>query len=123
MRFVIADDSRIPRNILYRILRDCGHLVVGIAENGPQAVEHCRREKPDAVILDISMDGGNGDEAARIVHAENLAQHIIMASSMQMDSIREPLVALGVHFLAKPFRPETLAALVKTIADEAVSTG
>jgi YesN/AraC family two-component response regulator len=115
MRFVIADDSRIPRDYVAGILKTLGHDVVAQAENGEQALALCRRYKPDAVILDISMPKMTGDQVARAVVDEGLATHVIIASSMAMDSIFGPLKALGCKTLAKPYRRERLEKLLSEV--------
>lgn len=115
MRFVIADDSSIPRDILRETVRSLGHEVIGIASDGRQALELCRRLKPDVVILDIIMPFLQGDEVARLCAREKLATHIIIASSASLDSVFVPLRAIGCKLLAKPYRKSQLTAQLESI--------
>jgi two-component system chemotaxis response regulator CheY len=124
MRVVIADDSRIPRDILRQILRAGGHTVVGIATDGREAIAECEREKPDMVILDVSMPRLSGDLAAREIIAAGTARHVLIASSMSQDIIFAPLRALGAHTLTKPYRREQLLnEIARVVGEDAAAIG
>lgn len=61
---LIADDSQMVRDMLADILgSDPGISVVGLAENGLQAIEQTRLLKPDIVAMDINMPVVGGLEA------------------------------------------------------------
>jgi len=63
-RILIADDNQ---PILERVkeLLDPLYDVVGAVSSGPALVEHAIRLRPDLIVLDISMPGITGIEAAR----------------------------------------------------------
>lgn len=103
LRWVIADDELQPLMILKRILVHAGHKVVGEASDGLQAVVLAERHKPDAVALDISMPGMTGDAAARVIHRENLARHIVIASSNAVPTVIAELQELGMRVVGKPY--------------------
>jgi response regulator NasT len=112
MKFVVADDSSLPRDILRQVLTNAGHTVVAAVENGALAVEACRKFKPDAAVLDVSMPVLNGDEAAKMIVAQKTARHVIVVSSAGMDSVIQKLAAIGVRFVSKPYnKHQFLAAL------------
>ena len=52
-RIVIADDEPITRMDLKEILIEAGYDVVGEASDGFDAVELCKKLKPDMVLMDI----------------------------------------------------------------------
>lgn len=80
MRVVIADDNKPTRFFFERIVRDMGHEVVGVAENGPEALALCREHKPDLAFLDNTMTGGNGAHAARTMLEEKVVREILMVT-------------------------------------------
>ena len=70
LRLLIADDEPIIRLDLRRTLENMGHIVIGEAGDGAQAVEQSRELKPDLAILDIKMPNMDGIDAAKIISTE-----------------------------------------------------
>jgi len=67
IRILVADDHTIVLQGLSRFLREQeGMEVVGQAKAGYEALELARELAPDVLIMDISMPGLNGIEAARL---------------------------------------------------------
>ena len=54
-RVVIADDEPISRMDLTEILSGAGYTVVAAVSDGFDAVEQCKAQHPDLVMLDIKM--------------------------------------------------------------------
>src|SRR5918999_3280610 len=59
-RVVVADDSALMRRVLADALDRQGFAVVGEAGDGDEALELCRRQRPDALTLDLHMPGLDG---------------------------------------------------------------
>src|SRR4051794_40053293 len=59
-RVVVADDSGLMRRVLTHALTDAGFEVVGQAKDGDEALELCRRLRPDTMTLDLHMPGMDG---------------------------------------------------------------
>src|ERR687886_1510641 len=59
-RVVVADDSGLMRRILAESLKAGGVDVVGTAADGDEALDLCRRLRPDAMTLDLAMPGMDG---------------------------------------------------------------
>lgn len=65
-RLVIADDHALFREGLRLLLEQSGEFtIVGEASNGLEAIELAARLQPDVIVMDISMPGVDGLEAAR----------------------------------------------------------
>jgi two-component system response regulator NreC len=68
---VLADDHAMVRDGLRRILEESGEIeVVGEASDGLEAVSIVERLRPRVVLMDISMPGLNGVEAARRIKVQ-----------------------------------------------------
>ncbi len=66
---LIADDSRVVRQIVGSYLESCLEQVVcAEATDGLDAIEYVRRVKPDLIVLDVNMPVMNGLDAAPILH-------------------------------------------------------
>lgn len=64
-RIVVADDSALMRRLVGDMLTRGGFDVVASARDGDEALSACRRHRPDAMTLDLSMPGMGGIEVLR----------------------------------------------------------
>ena len=79
IRVLIADDHRLFAEALAAILAtDDRFEVVGWANNGENAVELAASEKPDVVLMDISMPRLDGVEAARQIKKKRKSAAVLM---------------------------------------------
>ena len=60
-KILIMDDEPGLRNVMYNILKPTGHTLF-LAEDGAQAIEIARKEKPDLAMLDIRVPDYDGLE-------------------------------------------------------------
>jgi two-component system response regulator NreC len=65
LRIVLADDHDVVRHGIRSVLERAGLAVVGEAADGREAVRVVEKERPDVVVLDLSMPQLNGVEAGR----------------------------------------------------------
>src|SRR5579871_6249279 len=81
MRILIADDFKPIRTAVAGILaQQPGWEVCGEAANGTEAVKLATELNPDVVLLDISMPGIDGLQAARLIHDSVPAAKIVILS-------------------------------------------
>ena len=70
-RIVVVDDHPLFRSALLRVLESKANLeVVGEAGDGVEAVEVCRRSRPELVLMDVMMPRADGLEATRAIKRE-----------------------------------------------------
>jgi signal transduction histidine kinase/CheY-like chemotaxis protein len=94
------------RQVLARLPLD-----LSFANSGRQAIEACRRQMPDLVIMDVQMPGMTGLQATGAIRSlAGGAQVPILALTAQaMKGDRERILAAGCDdYLAKPFQPKEL---------------
>jgi len=106
IRVLVVDDSGFFRRRVKEILDSDPMLeVVGVAENGEQAIEEAKKLKPNVVTMDIEMPIMDGITATRKIMASTPTS-IIMFSSLTTDGAKATLDALdagAVDFLPKRF--------------------
>jgi DNA-binding NarL/FixJ family response regulator len=111
---LLADDHQLFRDGLRSLLqRSPGFTVVGEAADGLEALRLCRDLQPDVVLLDISMPGLNGVEAARRIGVEAPRTRILIVS-MHADRrfVAESLRAGARGYLLKDSAfPEMMQAI------------
>jgi len=108
---VVDDDKNLLEVIKYNLVNE-GYSVV-IAENGTQAVEKARQEKPDLIILDVMLPEIDGLEVCRILRKE-MSIPILMLSA-KIDEIDKVVgLELGADdYIGKPFSVRELMARVR----------
>lgn len=107
-RVVIGDDESIIRMDLCEMLEDAGHVVVGAAADGVEALEMVRREKPDIVILDIKMPRLDGIHAAKMIGHDHLAPVLLLTAYSQKDVVNKAKDSGVLGYLVKPVSPVNL---------------
>ena len=71
LRILVADDNETIRNSLCSVLETrSGWVVCGRAIDGTDVVQKAVELKPDILLLDVSMPGLNGFEAAQCIHEQ-----------------------------------------------------
>jgi CheY-like chemotaxis protein len=113
-RVLLIDDDAAIRMLCSVSLRALGIEVIE-AENGTQGLELVRRERPDLVLLDVSMPGLDGFEVGELVRRHRKTRHIplmFLSGEAENDARARELGAIAC--LAKPFDPVALSSLIAT---------
>ena len=120
IRVLIVDDQKLLRAGLRMLLENEGDIaVVGEAGDGEAAVEVARAQRPDVVLMDISMPGVDGVEATgRIVADEELdgARVLILTSFETDEYLFEALRRGASGFLAKDAEAAHIVEAVRVVA-------
>ena len=110
MKILIADDSRVMRQIVIRTLRQAGyddHDIIQ-AENGREAFDLVASEAPDLVLSDWNMPEMTGIECLEALRASGSQVPFGFVTSEGSPEMREKAADAGALFLiAKPFTEET----------------
>jgi two-component system chemotaxis response regulator CheB len=121
-RVVVADDSGLMRRVLTHALSDAGFDVVGQAKDGDEALELCRRLRPDAMTLDLHMPGMDGIGVLRELKrpgAPSIPVIVVSAFSPAHGARAVDALAEGAFDLvAKPGAGDVLSAFVAELADK-----
>jgi DNA-binding NarL/FixJ family response regulator len=120
LRLLLADDHTLVRAGLRALLDSMdGVTVVAEADNGEEAVALARAHAPEVVLLDITMPGLNGLQAAERILAQSPRTRVVILSMHAAEEYVNRALALGVSgYLLKD-----AATLELQAALEAVSAG
>jgi DNA-binding NarL/FixJ family response regulator len=119
IRVLVVDDQALVRGGLGMILSAQPDIdVVGMAENGAQAVTLASKLAPDVVLMDVRMPVMDGLEASRrILSGAGGRTKVVMLTTFDTDEYVYDALADGASgFLLKETRPEVLADAVRTVA-------
>jgi len=114
---MIVDDSPTETHILRTMLEGNGFVTL-MAADGAQAVDMCRKELPDLILMDVVMPGMNGFQATRTLHKDPQTSSIpiIMVTSKNQETDKEWARRQGAtDYLVKPVNEGDLIGKIKFV--------
>jgi CheY-like chemotaxis protein len=102
---LIADDSETQLAHLKSILENAGYITI-TASSGNQAVTLSEKMQPDAIMLDIVMDDGDGYKACRAIKKNPILSNtpVFMISSKSNPVDKQWAKQLGAsEYIVKPY--------------------
>jgi two-component system, chemotaxis family, chemotaxis protein CheY len=120
MKLLIVDDSNIIRSRIARIalhprLRQLE--IIGLAKNGIEAVDICRRRRPDVVTMDLTMPEMDGITCVERLMAHDSALNILVVSALSDKTTAIQALKKGARgFLHKPFSDVQLVEALLEVA-------
>lgn len=136
MRIAIVNDMPLAVEAMRRVLAQMPqHQVVWTALNGEEAVEICRRDRPDLVLMDLIMPRMDGVEATRRIMAQSPCAVLIVTADIEtnaaqvfaamghgaVDAVDTPVLGFGDrHTGSRPLlaKIDAIARLVEQKSDD-----
>jgi len=117
IRVLVADDSRVMRQIVIRTLRQAGYdWDVREAADGAQALDAVRADEPDVILSDWNMPGMTGMDLLRRLRQEGFDTPLGFVTSEGSPEMRALAEREGALFLiAKPFTPEAFREVIDPV--------
>jgi len=118
LRLLIADDQAVVR-IGFTAMLDAqpDMSVVGVAQDGRQAVSLSEQLRPDVVLMDIRMPVLDGIAATRLLKSADQAPQVLVLTTFDLDDyVYDALRAGASGFLLKDATPEQILAAVRVVA-------
>lgn len=123
IKILIADDNREFCELLKEFISQENDLqLVGVANNGVEALEIINNEQPDVVVLDIIMPHLDGIGVLEKLSQSDLPKRpkVIMLTAFGQESITQRAVDLGAdYYILKPFDFTVLANRIRQLYDGA----
>jgi DNA-binding NarL/FixJ family response regulator len=120
IRVLLADDQELIRSGLRTVIDGAADMtVVAEASTGGQAVTAARATRPDVVVMDIRMPGGDGLTATRMITSDDAlaAVRVLILTTYEVDEhVLSALQAGASGFLGKGASPGQLRDAVRTVA-------
>jgi len=118
IRVAVADDHRVVRVGLEQLLATFDDVeLVGVADGGEAAVEQVTKQKPDVLLLDLSMPDVDGIEVTRRVAAASPTTRVVLFTSFSdREQIVQALDAGAIGYLLKDAEPEAIHEALRAAA-------
>ncbi|MGI6705490.1 MAG: sporulation transcription factor Spo0A [Clostridia bacterium] len=116
---LIADDNKDFCEIISEYLRNQEDFnVIGVANDGLEAVDMILEKKPDVVVLDIIMPHLDGLGVLEKLHSSDVEKlpKIIVLSAVGQDKITQKAITLGAdYYIVKPFDLEIFVKRIREL--------
>ncbi len=121
-KILIVDDELNMRMLLKETLEELEDKGVELllAENGEEAIEFVKTEKPELVILDVMMPGMDGFEVCNTIKNELGMKdvYVLMLTADGQEFNKRKSIDVGADiFMTKPFDPDEIAEKVAKILE------
>ncbi|HET7439587.1 MAG TPA: response regulator, partial [Nitrospira sp.] len=114
-KILVVEDMDSVVDLLRTLLEREG-FEVAVAQDGLEALEAVRREKPDLMLLDLILPGLDGLEVLRRVRQDPITAHLPVIVLSGKDEERDKVIGLEIgadDYVTKPFQANELIARVK----------
>ena len=117
VRTLIVDDSAPIAHLITGLLEGHGLCeVVGMADNGQEAIEIVAALRPDLVIMDVQMPKMNGIDATRIIKSRPGAPHVVVITFDHRKAYEDAAYGAGADgFCSKEDIAEQLPPLLRKL--------
>lgn len=117
IRVLVVDDHQVVRRGLRTFLEIQDDIeVVGEAADGPAAVACAEELRPDVVLMDVKMPGGDGIEALRrLRELDNPARVLVVTSFAEQRTVVPALRAGAAGYVQKDIDPDALAGAIRSV--------
>ncbi|MEQ8525229.1 response regulator transcription factor [Gracilimonas sp.] len=116
VKTLIADDHPLMMKGLQQVLKSHDGFEIITAENGKEALDYIRKQRPQIAILDIEMPELTGFEVAKQVHQEGIQIDIIFLTMHKDESMFNKAMDIGVKgYVLKENTASEIFKCVKTV--------
>ncbi len=113
-KILVVDDEFVTRMDIKEILTDAGYDVIGDVPDGYKAIEFCKKQRPNIVLMDINMPIIDGIKATKMIKDNNLADCIILITAYTDKQFIDRAKSTGVDgYVVKPIDEKRLIPIIE----------
>ena len=126
IKIIIVDDNRHLCKMLHDYLQVQEDLsIIGVANDGLEAMELLQTQEPDLIILDLIMPSLDGLGVLERLNARTTMTRpkVIMLTAFDQETLTHQAMTLGVdYFILKPFDLDILSKRIRSLMQDTAST-
>lgn len=112
-KILIVDDAAFMRMRVVKLLTENGYEVIE-AGDGQEGLNQYKANKPDLVLMDITMPVMDGITAVEEIKKFDANATVVMCSALgQQTMVMNSVKAGAKDFIVKPYQPEKILATIK----------
>ncbi len=115
LEILIVEDNIIIQQLIEICLISLGYAVCGKVASGEAAIDFIKEKRPDAVLMDITLDGQtDGIDAAIAMKKSAPIPIIFLTASARAEDLERAKKVPADGFIGKPFRESDIHAALKS---------
>ena len=115
-KIMLVDDAAFMRMMIKNALTKSGYSNFVEAQDGAEAVKKYEEEKPDLVIMDITMPNMDGLQALKKIKEGDSSAKVVMCTAMGARKYGGGCIKSGAKdFIVKPFNADRIVQTVNSI--------
>ncbi len=119
-RVLLVDDERAVRTWLKAMLIGLGCEIVGEGENGREAIDLFKAQRPDLIVMDIHMPEVDGRMALSLILAEDPNAYVVLLTSIRdAGEMRDRFESGAKYYLLKDNPPDEIKAVLREQIEKA----
>jgi two-component system cell cycle response regulator DivK len=118
------EDNDVNRRLVQDLLRSTSYRLLE-APDGEAGIAMARRERPDLILMDVQLPRVSGIEATRTLRNEPATANtpIIAITSFALAGDEQKAMEAGATaYMAKPYSPRDLLAMIRRLVSEGAET-
>jgi len=113
-KILIVEDDKMLCTIFEMFITQLNYELIGISQTGKEAIDICKVNKPDVILMDIHLEGDlNGIETSKKIHELFNIPIIFVTSDIEELTIQSATYKNTYGFLMKPVYKSTLGVTVE----------
>lgn len=121
IKVLICDDDSLIRESLKLLLPLKADIeIVGVAEDGEEAINICTKENVDVALLDIRMPKVSGVEAVKKIVSKSSTKCLILTTFDEEDYINEAIEYGAKGYILKNSTPEQIAQSITSVYNNTI---
>jgi two-component system, chemotaxis family, chemotaxis protein CheY len=115
-RVLVVDDDPLTRKLIIQVLKSVGYEIAAEAENGLDAFEQFKAQKPDIVTMDVKMPVLDGLKSLqKIIEFDKDAIVVMLTNENVKELVMEILKAGAADYIVKPITRELILEKLRSV--------